>query len=198
MSQREIGEQLGRGELFGPPWCSPPDSLTLGSEEVHIWRASLNCTAAQVQILKHTLSAEELKRAGGYCFQKDSEHFIVARGLLRTIIGRYLDMEPGQVRFCYGPHGKPALSRVFGNETLSFNLSHSHGLALLAVSRGRELGVDLEYILAHLADDQIAERFFSPREVALLRALPKDVQREAFFIFWKGNGQGPLAASQPV
>jgi 4'-phosphopantetheinyl transferase len=152
---------------------------------------------AQVEILKHTLSAEELKRAGGYCFQKDSEHFIVARGLLRTIIGRYLDMEPGQVRFCYGPHGKPAMSRVFGNETLSFNLSHSHGLALLAVSRGRELGVDLEYILAHLADDQIAERFFSPREVALLRGLSKDVQREAFFIFWtrkeafiKATGKG--------
>lgn len=101
------------------------------------------------------------------------------------------------MRFCYGPHGKPALSRVFGNETLSFNLSHSHGLALLAVSRGRELGVDLEYILAHLADDQIAERFFSPRVVALLRGLPKDVQREAFFIFWtrkeafiKATGKG--------
>ena len=184
MSQTEIREQLGRDELFGSPWCSPPDSLTLGSDEVHVWRASLNCTEAKVQVLKQTLVAEELRRTGRYHFQKDREHFIVARGLLRTILGRYLDMEPGQLRFCYGPHGKPALARDPGEDGLRFNLSHSHGLALFAVSRGRELGVDLEYIEAHLADDQIAERFFSPREVALLRDLPKDVQREAFFIFW--------------
>jgi 4'-phosphopantetheinyl transferase len=196
-SQREIGEQLSRDELFGPPWRSPPDSLTLASDEVHVWRASLNCTAAQVEILKHILSAEELRRAGRYRFQKDREHFIVARGLLRTILGRYLDVEPGQLRFCYGPHGKPALKMEPGEDTLSFNLSHSHELCLFAVSRGRELGVDVEYIQAHLADDQIAERFFAPREVELLRGLPNDVQREAFFIFWtrkeafiKATGKG--------
>jgi 4'-phosphopantetheinyl transferase len=197
MSQREMGEQLARDELFGPSWCSPPDSLTLGLDEVHVWRASLNSTAAEVKILKHTLMAEELRRAGRYHFQKDREHFIVARGLLRTILGRYLDVEPGQVRFCYGAHGKPALEVEPGEDTLSFNLSHSHGLALFAVSRGRELGIDLEYVQAHLADDQITERFFSPREVELLRGLPKDVQREAFFIFWtrkeafiKATGKG--------
>jgi 4'-phosphopantetheinyl transferase len=197
VSQREMGEQLPRHELFGPSWCSPPDSLKLGCDEVHVWRASLNCTAAQVEILKHTLSAEELRRAGRYRFQKDREHFIVVRGLLRTILGRYLDVEPGQLRFCYGPHGKPALEMEPGEDTLSFNLSHSHELGLFAVSRGRELGVDVEYIHAHLADDQIAERFFSPREVALLRDLPKDVRREAFFIFWtrkeafiKATGKG--------
>jgi 4'-phosphopantetheinyl transferase len=197
MSQTGIDEQLGRDELFGPPWCSPPNSLTLGSGEVHVWRASLNRTEAQVEILKHTLAAEELRSAGRYRFHKDREHFIVAHGLLRTILARYLDMEPGQLRFCYGPHGKPALEVEPGEDTLSFNLSHSHGLALFAVSRGRELGIDLEYVQAHLADDQIAERFFSPREVALLRGLPKDVQREAFFIFWtrkeafiKATGKG--------
>jgi len=197
VSQREMGEQLARHELFGPSWCFPPDSLKLGHDEVHVWRASLNCTAAQVEILKHTLAAEELRRAEHYHFKKDREHFIVARGLLRTILGRYLDVEPGQLRFSYGPYGKPALEMEPGEDTLSFNLSHSHELGLFAVSRGRELGVDLEYIHAHLADDQIAERFFSPREVELLRGLPNDLQREAFFIFWtrkeafiKATGKG--------
>ena len=197
MSRREMGEQLGRDELFGPSWCSPPDSLTLGQGEVHVWRASLNCTAAQVEILKHTLMTEELRRAERYRFQKDREHFIVARGLLRTILGCYLNTEPHQLRFCYGTHGKPALEVEPGEDTISFNLSHSHELALFAVSRGREVGIDLEYIQAHLADDRIAERFFSPREIELLRGLPKDVQREAFFIFWtrkeafiKATGEG--------
>jgi hypothetical protein len=151
-SQREIGEQLGRDELFGPPWRSPPDSLTLGRDEVHVWRASMNCTAAQVEILKHTLSGEELRRAGRYRFQKDREHFIVVRGLLRTILGCYLNTEPRQLRFRYGPHGKPALEMEPGEDTLSFNLSHSNALALFAVSRGRELGIDLEYVLASISN----------------------------------------------
>lgn len=178
-------------------WCSPPKNLTLQNEEVHVWRVALDRRATQAKVLMQTLVPEELRKAGRYRFPKDREHFIVSRGLLRTILGRYLDMEPGQLRFCYGPHDKPALAREPGGDTLRFNLSHSHGLALFAVSRGRELGVDLEYIQAHLADDQIAERFFSPREVALLRALPKDFQREAFFIFWthkeafiKATGRG--------
>jgi 4'-phosphopantetheinyl transferase len=197
VSQQEMGDQLARDELFGASWCSPPDSLTLGRDEVHVWRASMKCTAAQVEILKHTLMAEELRRAERYHFKKDREHFIVVRGLLRTILGRYLNTEPGQLRFCYGPHGKPALEMEPGEDTLSFNLSHSHELCLFAVSRGRELGVDVEYIQAHLAGDQIAERFFSAREVELLRGLPNDLQREAFFIFWtrkeafiKATGKG--------
>lgn len=166
------------------PWCPPPEVLTLGKDEVHVWRASLSLPPPRVQSLQRTLVAEELMRAERYCFQRDREHFIVARGLLREILGWYLRVEPGQLRFSYGPHGKPDLAQEMDGDGLHFNVAHSDGLALFAVGRGRRIGVDLERLRPELASERIAEQFFSPREVAVLRALPTDVQPEAFFNCW--------------
>lgn len=178
-------------------WCPPPKTLVLGSNEVHVWRAILDLKVARMQSLEQTLSADERTRAGRFYFQKDREHFTVARGVLRAILGRYLEMEPGQLRFCYSPYGKPALAGESGRDALRFNVSHSHGLALYAISRGWEIGIDLERLRPHLADEQIAERFFSPREVTTLRGLPIDMQQEAFFACWtrkeayiKARGEG--------
>lgn len=178
-------------------WLPPLADLTLSSDDVHIWRASLDLSASCVESLQHTLGADELSRAERFYFQKDREHFVVARGLLRAILSRYLDIEPGQLRFCYSPYGKPALATTPGQDTLSFNMSHSHGLALYAVTRGREIGIDLERVQADLDCEQIAARFFSPRENAVLRALPAKLKPEAFFNFWtrkeayiKARGEG--------
>ena len=167
-----------------PLWHSPPVPVMLRNNEVHIWRASLNLPVPQVRSLQHTLTAEELKRAQRYYFMKDRENFIVARGLLREILGSYLKMLPGQLRFTYNDYGKPCLAGQLGGETLRFNVSHSHGLALYAVTRGRAVGIDVERIRPDLAEADITERFFSPREVAALRALPIDMQPEAFFRCW--------------
>ena len=165
-------------------WLPPPADLTVSSNEVHVWRASLDLPVSCVQSLQHTLAADELSRAERFYFQKDRQHFIVTRGLLRAILSRYLDIEPGQLRFCYSPYGKPALATTPGQETPSFNVSHSHGLALYAVTRGREIGIDLERVRADLDCEQIAARFFSPRENAVLRALPAKLKPEAFFNCW--------------
>ena len=178
-------------------WHSPPHTPILGNDEIHVWRASLDLPVLQSRSLLLTLAAEELRRAERYRFQEDREHFIIARGLLRTILGGYLDIEPGELQFHYNPNGKPALDGVPGGDTLHFNLSHSHGLALFAVTHGRDIGVDLEHIRPHFDEDQIAERFFSFQEVAALHALPRSMQKEAFFACWtrkeayiKGTGQG--------
>lgn len=165
-------------------WLPPSADLALSSDDVHVWRASLDLPASCVQSLQHTLAADELSRAERFYFHKDRKHFIVARGLLRAILSRYLDMEPGQLRFCYSDYGKPSLATMPGQDTLSFNVSHSHGLALYAVTRGREIGIDLERIRADLDCEQIAARFFSPRENAVLRALPAKLKPEAFFNCW--------------
>jgi len=169
---------------YGRLWSPPPAGLALSGDDVHVWRASLDLPAARVQCLQHTLTADELNRAERFYFQKDRQHFIVARGLLRAILSRYLDMEPDQLRFCYGPHGKPDLAIMPGQETLSFNVSHSHGLTLYAVTRSREIGVDLERIRTDLDCEDIAARFFSPCENAVLRTLPAELKPEAFFNCW--------------
>ena len=148
---------------------------------MHVWRAALDVPESQVRNLWDTLTADERQRAERYIFEKDRTHFVVARGLLRVLLGRYLRQDPPHLRFTYGPHGKPALATDTGRATLCFNVSHSHGLALYAVTRGREVGVDVERIRPEVAQEKIAERFFSPREVTVLRALPTPLQATAFF-----------------
>jgi 4'-phosphopantetheinyl transferase len=186
-------------------WARPPfQTLLLGKSDIHVWRAALDLSPLRVQGLRQILTSDEQGRAERFCFQKDREHFIVARVLLRSILALYLDIEPGQLRFCYNPYGKPALSTQSGGQDLQFNLSHSHGLALFAVGRHREVGIDIERIVPDLAGEQIAERFFSPGEVARLRALSKELQLAAFFSCWtrkeayiKARGEGlSLALNQ--
>lgn len=167
-----------------PIWRRPPSTQTLGRGEVHVWRADLKPRASELQNLWPALSTDERARAERFRFPKDRDRFVAARGLLRVILGCYLSFEPGQLRFCYGVHGKPALVPEFGGEELSFNLSHSHELALYAVARSRRIGLDLEYLRADLIVDRIAERYFSQRENVMLRSLPASMRREAFFSFW--------------
>jgi 4'-phosphopantetheinyl transferase len=150
-----------------------------------------------MQSFFHNLAADEQARAERFYFERDREHFIAARGVLRTILGCYLNRVPECLSFCYSSHGKPALAGEPGGDAICFNVSHSHGVALYAVTRGREVGIDLERIRFDVAVAEIAERFFSRREVAMLRALPTEVQHQAFFRCWtrkeayiKARGEG--------
>jgi 4'-phosphopantetheinyl transferase len=167
-----------------PPWQIPPLPLTLGDKEVHIWRAALDVESEYVAALRDTLAADEQARAERFRFPVDRARSVVARGLLRAIIARYLHREPGEIVFRYGPSGKPSLRDETGSGGIRFNVSHADGVALYAVTRGRDVGVDIERIRADMASERIAERFFSPREVAALRALRPDRQCEAFFTCW--------------
>ena len=180
-----------------PPWRSPPKTLVLGCDEVHVWRATLDQTSSQIQSFLRNLAADEQARAEQFYFKRDREHFIVGRGVLRAILGGYLKRAPECLSFCYGSHGKPALAGESDRDAIRFNVSHSHGIALYAVTRGREVGIDVERIRFNLAVAEIARRFFSQREVAMLRALPTEEQREAFFRCWtrkeaclKARGEG--------
>jgi 4'-phosphopantetheinyl transferase len=166
------------------PWRPAPETLTLNNDEVHVWRAPLDVPELSVRSLWYLLAGDECQRAERYVFEKDRKHFVVARGLLRVLLGRYLGQDPQHLRFTYGPHGKPALATDTGGDTLRFNVSHSYGLALYGVTRGREIGVDVEHIRPEVAQETIAEHFFSPREVTILRALPISLQALAFFACW--------------
>lgn len=180
-----------------PDWSAPPQLLLPERNQVHVWCAALDRPEWLVNSLWNTLAPDERERAKRFHFRRDSEHFIIARGLLRNIVGRYSGIEPGALRFCYGPYGKPALAEELNAAMIRFNVSHSHGLALFAIARGREIGVDLEYARRGPSQEHIAERFFSRQEVAALRALPADMQAEAFFSCWtrkeayiKARGEG--------
>lgn len=178
----------------------PFHNLSLPAAEVHVWLANLNEYAPES--LQGLLAADELKRANGFVFEKHRNNFTVARGLLRQLLAGYLKTEAAELVFDYEEKGKPLL-RDGQLAWLKFNVAHSHELALFGFSRARNLGVDLEFIREDLADEQVAERFFSPGEVAALRALPAAAKREGFFNCWtrkeaylKARGEGlsmPLA-----
>jgi 4'-phosphopantetheinyl transferase len=141
--------------------------------------------------LARTLSADEHERAARFRFDRHRSGFIACRGMAREILGKALEIEPSGVEFTYNSFGKPAVSGI------EFNLSHSGRLAVVAVSRTREVGVDIERIDPSFAREQIPERFFSPSEIRALRALPEQDQLEAFFQIWtrkeayvKARGEG--------
>lgn len=165
-------------------WETPAENFKLAPNEVHIWRVSLNVTVSYQNRLKSILSVDEKYRAKNYRFLVDRNRFIVARGVLRIILGFYLNMKPDKLQFSYGPYEKPELVDQPDGHAVGFNVSHSHGLGLCAVTQGRKLGVDLEKIRPDFINEQIPEHFFSPQEVAKLRALPVLLQEKAFFRCW--------------
>ena len=108
----------------------------------------------------------------------------MARGLLRELLGGYLHQSPSSLEFSYGQHGKPLLSGGNISSGLCFNLSHSSGLVVYAIARGRNLGMDVEHVRADSAGEDIARRYFSAQEVSDLQMLPPEARVEGFFHCW--------------
>lgn len=178
-------------------WPTPPAYLALTSQEVHVWRASLDQAIPLVQDLRGILTADELSRSAQFRVRRDRHRFCVAHGLLRMVLSLYVDTEPGQLRFCTGEHGKPALFPVPGRKRISFNLSHSDRLVLYAVALGREVGVDVERVRPLTEMEQIVARLFSVRERTVFQALPVSSRQQAFYNCWtrkeaylKARGEG--------
>ena len=144
-------------------WLSPVETLALPDDAVHVWRASLEVDPSTLRRLKSTLAQNELERAERFIFDQDSNLFIAARGILRDVLGRYLPCAPQMIAFVYGARGKPAISSGGSRHPLCFNLSHSHGLAVIGIAREREIGIDVEMIRPDFASGEIANRYFSAK-----------------------------------
>jgi 4'-phosphopantetheinyl transferase len=156
----------------------------LRARDVDLWVASLDEETARIQELAETLSDDERARASRFAFGDDRRHFTIARGLLRAILSKYTGVASGELEFTYGPSGKPALTGSPETASVRFSLSHSAELAVYALTRDREIGVDVERLRPIRDSEQIAARFFCEQEQAALRALPTSVREEAFFDCW--------------
>ena len=154
--------------------------VRLPESAVHVWTASLDVGATRRRALGRHLSRDEVDRALRLRSNADRMRFVVARGILRELVGRYLGIEPRCVRFRYGAYGKPAVSE----STLSINLSRTEDRALFAFARGREIGVDIERVHWDFPCERVAAAFFSAAEVPALRAFPPEERPEAFFRCW--------------
>lgn len=152
------------------------------------------------------LSEEETARARRFVRPADTAHFVRAHAALRHVLAAWCDRAPERLVFAAGAHGKPHLAGSAGSRPVRFNLSHSGGIALLALCEQYELGVDVEVMRA--VNPEIAEEYFAPRERAALAQYSGDAWLQAFFRCWtskeallKGEGLGlnvPLDAFEVV
>jgi 4'-phosphopantetheinyl transferase len=155
---------------------------------IHVWRVSLATCPPHARAL---LSADERERADRFHFARDRDRFTVARATLRRVLGGYLGRAPDELVFAYSAHDKPSIDGV------AFNLSHSNELALVAVTRGGEIGVDLEWHRPDIDVASLARSSFSAVEQRALFALPPAEQFTAFYRIWtrkesyiKAHGEG--------
>ena len=172
-------------------------SQLLAGSDLHIWCASLNSSLEDLSYYTSLLSSDEVVRAERFYFERDRNHFIIGRGLLRTLLGSYLDVEPFQIEFVYGQYGKPALKAGLYKQVLEFNMSHSRDFAIYAFGLDRKIGIDLEHVRPMPDMDDFARQFFSLRENLLINSLSGKQKEDAFFKTWtckeaflKANGNG--------
>ncbi len=165
-------------------WLSPGTNLTLGQAEVHLWAAHLDQPEPVFQALMATLSPDEKDRAARFHFAENQRHYVVGRGVLRHVLAHYLNAAPEALYFVYNPQGKPALGGAWQADDLHFNVSHSRALAVYALIRGCEIGVDVEYLRPVDDLESLAAHCFSAAENTALAAVPSTARLEAFFNGW--------------
>jgi 4'-phosphopantetheinyl transferase len=168
--------------------------LDLPEGVVHLWRIPLVETGATAS-LHELLSPDERDRAARFHFEKHRRRYVIGRGMLRSILARYVCKSPADLRFNYNPQGRPSLTEECHGVRIEFNLSHSEEMGLLAVVKDRMIGVDIEQLRP--MEQTIAQRFFSDNENAELCLLQDDEWKRGFFNCWtrkeaclKAIGQG--------
>jgi len=164
-------------------WLKAPTDIKLFANEVHIWRENLSNVKPLLEKFTQIISEDELVRAKRFHFEQHQQRFIAGRGILRSILGRYLDVEPSKIQFGYEPRGKPFLDQSY-HTNLSFNLSHSQDFALYALSLSDSIGVDLECINSITDVLSLAQRFFSLSEFTKIESATPHQRQQLFFRYW--------------
>jgi 4'-phosphopantetheinyl transferase len=153
----------------------------LSAHDVHVWHWRHEAAFAHDADPYRPLSADERARAARFLVEKPRTEFVATRSTLRQILGAYLGAQAESLSFRYSDRGKPSLDR---HPEICFNVSHSEGLSVLAVARGHDVGVDVEWIRSDVEAAALAERFFSPAERETLLKLSGEVIQQAFFRCW--------------
>ena len=170
-------------QIFPNPWQPPPPNVVLRSDEVHLWRVNLDGAFAPLTFDEAILSADEIARANKFRFSPDRERFVRTRTALRSILAPYTLLARENIKFCYPRNGKPELAAEQNRIGLEFNTSHSQDFAIIGVSAGRRVGVDVErYRILEFLD--IARRYFSDSEYRQLSVLSPDQLQKNFFACW--------------
>jgi 4'-phosphopantetheinyl transferase len=163
------------------PWDRPDGALP--DDEVHVWLVPLDAKPDEVAHLLPLLSPDERERTTRFRLPEHGARFAVARAALRLLLAAHVGQAPADLRFEYGPRGKPTLTGAAAGD-LEFNLSHSRGEALYGVSQGRTVGIDLESVRPGIDVEALSRRFLAPEERESLSRLTGAARLEGFFRCW--------------
>jgi 4'-phosphopantetheinyl transferase len=165
-------------------WREVTPPLHLSDDEAHVWAVAIDehgTTAGQQLVF---LSHEERMRAKQFQLEAPRRRFIVSRAALRRLLGAYLDMPAADISLAYSPRGKPQLGGTVTAWPWQFNVAHTHDLALVALTRGCDIGVDVERRRAVSHLESIVRRYFHPAEISEILAAPANSRHEAFLRCW--------------
>lgn len=157
----------------------------LPASMIDLWPLALTGEDAEYGRCLEWLDQQERERAARFLRRQDRERYVLAHGGLRFILGLYLGLAPARIEFSSTSTGKPTLAGLRPEQAaLTFNLSHAHGNAMIAIAQGREVGVDLEMIREDVEVLKLAERFFSDREQLHVRSTAPESRSKEFFHYW--------------
>jgi 4'-phosphopantetheinyl transferase len=154
--------------------CSGPDpivpsagaSSALERDGIDLYFATLDGHRTRIPEYRELLDPVEQERAARFRFDVDRERFIIAHGLLRTLLGKHLGARPEELRIARGPYGKPYIEGT----DLRFNLSDTKDALLIAFAHGREIGVDIETMTRTVDHMAVGEHYFTAEEILAIRA----------------------------
>ncbi len=155
--------------------------LSLQPSQLHVWSVCKSDHENRLQEYWDILNEAEKERALTFRFLKDRYCFIIARGVLRNLLGAYIQMAPDQVKFQFGHNGKPY---VHHPSQIKFNISHSGDTILLGFVQKHSIGIDVEYTKRKVDVKKIAELFFAEEEVTSLFRLDQAYHTQAFYNCW--------------
>jgi 4'-phosphopantetheinyl transferase len=171
--------------LFGPREMSPAISLT--PAEIHLWLTFYDEINEEplLSAYRDLLNGAEKEQEQRFYFARDRRRYLVTRALVRTVLSRYAPIQPREWIFGANAYGRPSIVNAEARDLcLSFNISHTHNLIVLGVTKGRALGIDVENFCARTAAIEIADHYFAPQEVAALAAVPQRQKQYRFFEYW--------------
>jgi len=144
----------------------------------------LNLPSNEVADYSELLSAEEKVRAAKFSFPNKYEEFVITRGLLRDSLGTYLNKDPKQIEIKLTEYDKPFTTEMIDGKNISFNVSHSHGKAIIAIGLDRNIGIDIEKIRSDVEFEKLSKRYFSDTENKALMQCEHVIRAETFYTIW--------------
>lgn len=161
--------------------------IPLTSAEIHVWLASYDEVVDERlhAAYRELLNPGEREQEPRFYFARDRSRYLVTRAMARTVLSRYAALDPRDWVFSTNAYGRPEIANPqISDAGFSFNISHTHSLIVLGVTKQRALGVDVENVLAREAAIDVANHYFAPPEVAALHAAPQQEQQYRFFEYW--------------